>query len=577
MLHASFQANANLPVQYPDGGGRDRMSQSLDEFFAHYYRRRPVTATFTGTHPYDAALPDWSPDGLAGLDAEMRGLCHRLSAEHPTTPSIDALRADTDALDAELARRFLEIQLAENEGRHGVRGNPSLWTGEAVFGVISLMIRDFAPVAERMDHAAARLEAIPAFFDAARATLTFDSPEAWTAKARRECAGASILSSSGVEKWIAASHPSTGTAERLRTAAGRAHAAFTEFSSWVAERPTAPASAMSLGPQGYDFLLERGHWCKESRVELLAEARAELIGATGRLHDSAGEAGWPAVQEKLAAKHPAPDEYLTSFERVWNACRSRAEENDIVTWGDWPIRYVTYPEWTAGAAPFLYYLFYRSPAPLDQFDVYDYVVPALPADNAEQHLRAWNDSVIKLNHVVHHGAIGHHVQNWHASRSRSRIGRIAAVDCASRVAMLSGATMAEGWACYATRLMEEMGFLDSLERVSEAHSRVRFLARAIVDIELHQGSMSFDDAVRFWVDAVGGSADVARNEVVKASMFPCTAIIYWLGTEGIVQLRASLERDQGDSFSLKRFHDELLDFGSLPIPLITRLMTETNA
>jgi hypothetical protein len=554
------------------------MSESLDEFFAHYYRRRPVTATFTGMHDYDSMLPDWSPDGLATLDAEMRRLFDRLSAEHPPITCIDALRADIEALDAELARRFLEIQLAENEGMHGIRGNPSLWTGEAIFGVISLMIRDFAPIEHRMSDAAARLESIPAFLEAARATLTFDPPAPWTAKARRECEGAATLLASGVEKWIAACRPPCAVAERLHAAAGRAHSAFSEFSLWIAGRPSSPDGAMSLGGRGYDFLLARGHWCETSRAALLEAARTELVEAKKRLDDVAGAAGWPAVQERLAANHPAPEVYLESFKHVWKACRSRAEENGVVTWGEWPIRYVPFPEWTAGAAPFLYYLFYRSPAPLDRFDVYDYVVPPLPVENAEQHLRAWNNSVIKLNHVVHHGAIGHHVQNWHAStRARSRIGRIAAVDCASRLAMLSGATVAEGWACYATRLMEEIGFLDPLERVAEAHSRVRFLARAIVDIELHQGSMSFDDAVRFWVDAVGGSADVARNEVVKASMFPCTAIIYWLGTEGIVRLRETLERQQGTSFSLKRFHDELLDFGSVPIPLIARLMTQTHA
>jgi hypothetical protein len=555
------------------------MSRALDEYFAHYYRRRPVTATFTGVHEYDSTLPDWSLEGLATLDAEMRSLSERLSAEHPPTSSVATLRTEVDALDAELARRFLEIQGAENEGGHGVRGNPSLWTGEAIFGVISLMIRDFAPVDRRMRHAAARLDAIPDFLEAARSTLTLDSPAAWTAKARRECDGAAVLLGRGVEKWIAAAKPSNGSAHQLRAAAARAKGAFSEFSSWLAARRVAPDTAMSVGSDRYDFLLERGHWCRESRDALLGAARLELAEAKARLAAAAAAVGgsWTDVQEKLAAKHPAAEDYLASFERVWRACRSFAEEHDVVTWGDWPIRYVNYPEWTAEAAPFLYYLFYRSPAPLDRFEVYDYVVPALP-EPAEQHLRAWNDSVIKLNHVVHHGAIGHHVQNWHAStRARSRVGQIAAVDCASRLAMLSGATMAEGWACYATRLMEEVGFLDPLERVSEAHSRVRFLARAIIDIELHQGSMSFDDAVRFWVGAVGGSVDVARNEVVKASMFPCTAIIYWLGTEGIVQLRATLEHTQGRSFSLKRFHDELLAFGSIPVPLIARLMTETPA
>ena len=43
------------------------MSASLDRFFDHYYRRRPVTATFTGVHSFDALLPDWSSGGLLAL------------------------------------------------------------------------------------------------------------------------------------------------------------------------------------------------------------------------------------------------------------------------------------------------------------------------------------------------------------------------------------------------------------------------------------------------------------------------------------------------------------------------------
>ena len=39
---------------------------ALDRFFDAYYRRRPVTATFTGVHAYDRELPDWSPEGLDG-------------------------------------------------------------------------------------------------------------------------------------------------------------------------------------------------------------------------------------------------------------------------------------------------------------------------------------------------------------------------------------------------------------------------------------------------------------------------------------------------------------------------------
>jgi hypothetical protein len=552
------------------------MNGALDRFFAHYYRRRPVTATFTGVHTFDALLPDWSPDGLSALDAEMRDLIGALSAEYPPGAPAEELRRDVDALDAELARRFLEIQLAENESGHGVRANPSLWTGEAIFGVISLMIRDFAPVEQRMESAIGRLEAVPRFLDTARETLDHPSPSAWTAKARRECDGAAILLGGGIEKWLATGAPNDETQGRLRGAAARARSAFAQFSNWLATRAPAPDSAIALGAEAYDFLLDRGHCCERPRADLLAAAHGELKLAERHLDEAAiATAGsWASAREQLAARHPTPEAYLASFARVWDACRARAAERDVVTWGDWPIRYVPYPDWTADAAPFLYYLFYRSPAPFDHFDVYDYVVPALPAERAEQHLRTWNDGVIKLNHVVHHGAIGHHVQNWHAAtRTQSRIGRIAGVDCASRLAMLSAATMAEGWACYATQLMEELDFLSPLERLSEAHSQVRFLARAIIDIELHQGTMTFDEAVRFWSEHVGGTPEAARGEAVKASMFPCTAIIYWLGTGEIVRLRETLERERGNDFSLKAFHDELLDHGSIPVALAARLMT----
>jgi len=115
------------------------MSDPLELFIDHYYRRRPVNATFTGVHDYDAQLPDWSPSGLAALDDEMRQLIVRLDEAYPAPANVGALRDDVNLLDAELARGFCEIQLSESASGHGVRGNPALWTGEAVFSVVSLI------------------------------------------------------------------------------------------------------------------------------------------------------------------------------------------------------------------------------------------------------------------------------------------------------------------------------------------------------------------------------------------------------------------------------------------------------
>src|SRR5688500_15682400 len=136
---------------------------AIDEFFSHYYARRPVNATFTGVHAYDEELPDWSPDGLQALDDEMASLGSALAAEYPAPSSVAVFKSSPDLLDAELARAFLVVQRAENASMHGPRGNPALWTGEAVFSIIALMIREFAPLRAQVSTAEVRLAKFAAF------------------------------------------------------------------------------------------------------------------------------------------------------------------------------------------------------------------------------------------------------------------------------------------------------------------------------------------------------------------------------------------------------------------------------
>ena len=556
--------------------GIERVTTSLDRFFEHYYMRRPVNATFTGVHDFDDRLPDWSPAGIDALNGEMREIASMLEREFPAPPSPREYAERPDLLDAQLARDFLSIQLAENESGHGPRGNPALWTGEAVFSIVSLMIRDFAPVEQRVASSIARLSAIPAFL--AHATETMANrpiPSAWKAKAVRECEGGKILFTRGIERWIADAKISDSSANDLRQAASAAFGAAAAFADWLRSTPVGPDDAARAGPELFDLLLMRGHHCSRSRNDLLADAKSRFASERAKLNEMAeAMAGsWPAAQEQILSDHPPAEDYFDAFERIWNEARSVALARDVVTWPDWPIRYVPYPEYTSEVAPYLYYLHYRSPAPFDPYRVHDYVVPGLHRASDDSVMRPWNYSVMKLNHVVHHGGIGHHVQNWHAyNRAPSRVAKIAAVDCANRLAMFSAGTMAEGWACYVTGLMDELGFLTPLEQIADQHTRVRGLARAIVDIELHQRSMTLEDAVRFYQQEVGMSGDAARGEAVKNSMFPCAAIMYWLGTQGILDLRASLAKRAGAEWSLKQFHDDLLGCGSIPVALAAQIL-----
>ena len=119
--------------------------------------------------------------------------------------------------------------------------------------------------------------------------------------------------------------------------------------------------------------------------------------------------------------------------------------------------------------------------------------------------------------------------------------------------MLCGGTMAEGWACYATDLMDEIGFLTPLESYAERQGHLRMAASAVADVRLHQGRWTIDDAAAFYRDNALMAPEAARAEAVKNSLFPGTALMYLMGSQRIHALRREQQRALGPAFDLKRF------------------------
>jgi hypothetical protein len=524
----------------------------LDAFFASYFRRRPVNATFIGMHAFDDRLPDLSESGMAATLGDANDLLRRLQALPPEPLS------QAQTLDREMAHGFLLIQRWESTSTQFGPTNPSLWTGEAVFGLVSLLLRPFAPLQERLELATARLAAVPAFLDDGMRRIA-SAPLPWIARARRECVGARLLLDGGLDALIAAAGAEYAGLQRAARAAADAFDRFDRFLE--RELLLRATSDDACGPEAFELLLRHAHFLKGNAEDLerLAIERVEV-------EEAALKAEAPPSPPALSQRETEPRPYLARFDELWHAARRLAEEQDLLSFPDWPVRYVERPVWAREAAPYLYFLPYRSPAPLDDTPAVDYLVPP---DS--------DDSTIKLNHVVHHGSLGHHVQNWFAARAESRIGRIAAVDCASRIAMLCGGTMAEGWANYATDLAEDAGFLTLAERSGQHAARLRMAARAIVDIRLHQGRFALADAVAFYRERVGMPPAAAEAEAVKNSLFPGAACMYLAGWDGIWRLRRTLERRHSGGFSLHAFHDRVLSFGSVPVALITQAMLESPA
>ena len=541
-----------------------RLGAALAAFFDWYYHTYPVNATFIGVHDHDHRLPDFSPDG-AGNAADALDALRARFRHLPPEPMTDAER-----LDRTLAEGALDVVSWEAGSRHFQRGNPCVYTGEAVFGVIALLLRPFAPLGVRVEAALERMRAIPGFLAQGRANVT-RAPAAWTARAVRECDGALAFFERGIDIFIRDEGVS-GT--ELGPAAAAAAAAFRGFRTYLAtELSSDGTDEYACGSEALEVLLRRGHFLEIDADGVLALGREHMTVAEGRLRERAsalGLADWRDGLRMLSRVHPTARSYYARFTEVWREARAAAEAHALVVWPDYPIRFVPQPSWAREAAPHLYFLFYRAPAAFDRLPIVDYLVPPvepdMTADEQLRRLEATNDSVIKLNHVVHHGGLGHHVQNWHAyHRASSQIGRIAAVDCASRIALFCGGTMAEGWACYATDLMEEIGFLTPLERLAQAHTHMRMAVRAVADVQLHSGVWTLEETAAFYRDTAALAPDAARAEAVKNSMFPGTALMYLCGTALIHDLRREMRARSG--FDLRRFHERLLSYGSVPVAL----------
>ncbi len=551
----------------------------LDDFFAEYYRQRPVNSTFIGVHDYDDQWPDCSEAGLAAKVAGLAALLERLN-ELPAEPLTAA-----QAIDRKLAAGFLRIQLWETDSGHFERGNPCFYTGEAAFGLLGLLLTEFAPLAKRIDALVRRLETLPTFLAQGQANVR-SAPAAWTERAIHECTGIRRFLTEGVAALVSEDAFTQTKLDSipLHRAAATALEAVDTFSRYLSEELAQQThDNIACGTEVLALLIQQGHFLPQSADEILTYAEAERAKAEAYLVEHApdfGAATWPEALAQLAGLHPSPGEYYNRFSDVWQASRALVAEEELLTWPDFPIQYVPRPDWARAAAPYLYFLFYRAPAAYHRPPLHNYLlVPIEDLEPAaqEQLLRGTNDSVIKLNHVVHHGGIGHHVQNWHAYRAESHIGRMAAVDTASRIALFCGGTMAEGWSCYTTKLMGEAGFLTALEAYGEYQSRMRMCARAIIDVRLHRGEFTLAEAAAYYVDNAGMTTAAAQGEAVKNSMFPGAALMYLMGTDTVVGLREALRERQGKAFDLTAFHDTFLSYGSIPVALIREAMLKESS
>ena len=137
----------------------------------------------------------------------------------------------------------------------------------------------------------------------------------------------------------------------------------------------------------------------------------------------------------------------------------------------------------------------------------------------------------------------------------------------------------EGWALYGEEmLMREGLYPENSPAQGQIFRLSRYRgARIGVDVNLHTGRWSFEEAVKYFMDAGGLDRESAEGEAAGAATNPTQKISYIIGKWQIMNLLGRYHTKMGDKFRLGQFHDDLIANGSLPVSIIEWLMLDDDA
>jgi len=127
----------------------------------------------------------------------------------------------------------------------------------------------------------------------------------------------------------------------------------------------------------------------------------------------------------------------------------------------------------------------------------------------------------------------------------------------------------EGWALYAEQLGKEVGFYrDPVSDYGRLSSELFRAVRLVVDTGIHSKGWSRDQVVEFFRKSGAVDEPTIQSETDRYIAWPAQALSYKLGQLKIRELRERAKKELGPKFDIRKFHDEMLDGGTLPLDLL---------
>jgi uncharacterized protein (DUF885 family) len=525
-----------------------------------YYQWRdstyPVSTSDAGEHRWDDRLRDVR---MATIRANRRHVSDLL-ARVKAMPAA-GWRKD-DRVDWYLFRAQLEGADFFGRAQQPEESDPQVYLNEAANGVFSLLKKDYAPHRTRARAATARLEQVPALLTQARVNLT---------RPVRLFAELAIASARGGDELYTQSlmtlADSLSPQERDRLVAARDGAllAIHAYADWLeARKGTMPAWA-PMGEARYNQLLSRVLLLPydATQVAMLGEVElARYRGLEAMLKDPSFASPDPARATQVPADQAA---FLAAYESRLAELVQFLQANALVTippyLGPFLIRQL--PEAFKPTAPGG---FMNAPGLYDRDPSGFYFIPTYDPKSGNFYIRAAIEDPRPI--LGHEGIPGHFLQISIANHLDNEIRR-----------QHGDNTFVEGWALYGEEMLLREGlYPDQSPSAGQVLRLSRYRAARIgVDVNLQTGRWTFEQAVRYFMEAGGLDREAAEGEAAGAAASPSQKIGYMVGKWQIMRLLGRYREREGTNFRLGAFHDQLLSYGSLPVSVIEWLMLDDDS
>jgi uncharacterized protein (DUF885 family) len=543
-----------------------------EEYIKGYLGAHPLEGTALGLHEYDGKITDYSRLALDAELSRLRRFDDRLTKFDPGKLS------PRQSIDLRILQAAVKKDLFEMQDMSVFERNPMVYARAADVNVY--IKRNFAPLEDRVRSLVAIESQIPNILIAARTNLNDVLPKPYVELAIQIAKGSADF----LKKDLIAAVGSLKD-EQLRVAFHEANRkaanALNDYTAWL-EREKLPKASLdfALGEEKFRHFLAQTELIDLPPQKILEIGMAQLKAEQEAFAEAAKKIDPNKspieVFKQIQSEHPTPQNLIPDVAKDLDKIRKYVLTRRLVSIpSEVRAKVKETPQYLRATS----FASMDTPGPFEKRanEAYYYVTPTendWPEKQKEEWLTAFNyytSDVVS----IHEAYPGHYVQFLCLNASP-----------ASKVEKIFGSyAFVEGWAHYCEKMMLDEGYGSSTNstpseddmkraakyRMAQADEALLRLCRLCVSIKMHTQKMSLDEATKFFRDNCYYEEKPARSEAMRGTYDP-GYLNYTLGKLQILKLRDDYKAQQGDDFSLQKFHNELLNHGMPPIRLLREIM-----